>query len=584
MRPRDGQRRPLRVWAAKEFAAASGVSAPLSRPRPQGGLTVIVMPADEPANLEGAFPTSDGAAGNEQPPASRNGHAPNLDAPVVAGLTQVRVVSYATVPNAHIYRPIMRLFYENRQQYAQNLSPSQVAEQLRRRFGIERDIDDVVADLDQLARWRALDGQHDSSRAKRASELVRKHFTYDITAAGELTERYLEQLDGLVEQVGSLQGTRLPAILQELTRMAEELRQDQPDPQVLQRALTNLVAALDELHSGANDFTRELAKVMRATEALEEDAFQSYKSRVLEYLEGFRGDLEHFANPIAAAIAAVEELGVERMVDLIVSIEQAPAYNISEEEARRRVASQRRNQWTGVRNWFLGTRAQPPPFERLDANLLDAIGWILRAVQRLKERRSQRVDRSVEYRHLARLFAQSTEEDCHALYAAAFGLYAPRHFGAPEDNAELTPVQRSFWDAPLPHIEAHLRNPERRAPGQGRGARMVDNSMVQEALRNRRARERHELMQALRRFSGRGAVRLSDIKRLDETEFAHLLGWLGRALEMGEDSNGRLRAEASDGLASITLTAPAGAEPTVVLDTPRGRFHTPDYALEVNGS
>jgi hypothetical protein len=79
-------------------------------------------------------------------------------------------------------------------------------------------------------------------------------------------------------------------------------------------------------------------------------------------------------------------------------------------------------------------------------------------------------------------------------------------------------------------------------------------------------------------------VRLSDIKRLDETEFAHPLGWLGRALEAGKDHSGRLRAESSDGSAAITLTAPVSTEPTVVLDTPRGRFYTPDYELEVHGA
>lgn len=551
-----------------------------SYPEPKVAVMGESVPSDLARHGDGnGGDTEDSPDGVRVDGASRNGHQ-QMGTP---GLTQVHVVAYATAPNAHIYRPIMRLFYENRQQYGQHLPPSAVAENLRRRFGIDRDLDDVIFDLERLAQWRALEAQHDSSRARTASELVRRHFVYDITAAGELTERYLEQLDALVEQAGSLQGTRLPAILQELTRLAEELRKPEPEAQILQSALTNLVAALDELHGGANDFTRELAKVMHATEALDEEAFHAYKSRVLEYLEGFRADLERFANPIADAIAAVEEQDVERMVALIASIEQAPAYNVSEEEARRRVAATRCNQWTGVRNWFVGSRSQPPPFQRLDASLLDAIGWILRAVQRLKERRSQRVDRSVEYRHLARVFAQSTDAECHALYAAAFGLYSPRHFGAPEDDPGLTSAQCSFWEASVPHIEAHLRNPERRAPGQGRGAQMVDNSMVQEALRLRRAREREELAQAVRRFAGRGAVRLSDIKRLDETEFSHLLNWLGRALEACRDEHGLLRAESSDGSASITLTAPSSPEPRVVLDTPRGRFHTPDYELEIQG-
>lgn len=502
--------------------------------------------------------------------------------PHARGLLQVRVVAYAAAANAHIYRPIMRLLYENRQQYGQHLPPARVAEQLKRRHGLEREVDEVASDLDQLMRWGAVEAQHDATRARRASELVRRQFVYDITPAGELTERFLEALDGLVEQAGSLQGTRLPAILSELSRLADELEGPEPDAAVLQRTLTNLVAALEELRAGSADFMRELAKVMHSTEALDEDAFHAYKGRVLEYLEGFRLDLERFAGPIARAIATVEERGVERMVDAIAAIEEAPAYDVSPDETRRRAAAQRRNAWRGVRNWFIPAAGQAPPFALLDAKLLDAIGWILRAVQRLKERRSQRVDRSVEYRHLARLFESAGEDECHALYAAAFGLYAPRHFGAPEEDPELTPSGRSFWDAEAPPIEAHLRNPDRRAPGSGRGAAITDNSMARELLRGRRERERRELDDALRRFAGRGVLRLSQLGALDETEFSHLLSWIGRALESSRDPDGRLRAESSDGLASIVLTPPPDPAPVVALQTPRGRFHTPDYGLEVS--
>jgi uncharacterized protein (TIGR02677 family) len=478
----------------------------------------------------------------------------------------------------------MRLLFENRQEYGQPLAPAQVQEQLRRRYRIERELDALVGDLEALERWGAVESQHDATRAKRASELVRKQFIYDITPQGELTEDYLEQLDSLVEQVGSLQSTRLPAILQELAALAEELTKPEPEPAKLQRSLTNLVAALEELRTGASRFMRDLSKVMRSNDPLDEDAFHDYKSRVLEYLEGFRFELERFGGRIADAIAAVEEQDVERMVELIVSIEEAPAYGVSPEEARRRAATQRRLAWKGVRNWFIGSGEQSAPFTLLDAKLVEAIGWILRAVQRLRERRSHRVDRSVEYRHLARMFNAAARDECHAVFAAAFGLHAPRHFGAPEEDPEVVSPQRSFWSAPVPLIEAHLRNPDRRAPGQGRGARPPDNAEAQEAMRRRRERERRELQQVMARFAGRGSIRLSHIGKLDETEFEHLLGWLGRALESGKNAEGELRAESTDGLASITLRDPADIEQRVTLETPRGRFHTPDYSLAVEQS
>jgi uncharacterized protein (TIGR02677 family) len=501
----------------------------------------------------------------------------------MVGLARVGVTTYTNAENAHIYRPLMRLLFENRQEYGQPLSPGQLSERLRERYGIGRGVEELGLDLQGLERWGAAESQHDATRAKRASDLVRKQFIWDITPAGELTERYLEQLDSLVEQVGSLQSSRLPVILQELGQLSEELAKPNADPATLQRSLTNLVATLEELRTGASRFMRDLARVMQSATPLDEEAFHDYKSRVLEYLEGFRADLERFGGRIKHAIDAVEEQGVDRMVDLIVSLEEAPTYGISAEEARRSAATHRRNAWKGVRNWFVGSAEHEPPFALLDAKLVEAIGWILRAVQRLRERRSQRVDRSMEYRHLARLFNAAPDAECHAIFAAAFGVYAPRHFGAPEEDPELVPPQRSFWEAPVAVIETHLRNPDRRAPGQGRGAKPPDNAAAQAAMRRRREQERRELRSVLQRFSGRGAMRLSDIGDLDETAFSHLLGWLGRALEAGESADGELKAESTDGLASITLRPPVDRERRVTLETPRGRFQTPDYRLEVHG-
>lgn len=572
--------------------------APAGRPGSFSARTVAAMPGQDSSSAQDD-PTRSAASGNGrgrggngvsrgvaspglhgQASAQDSARGPRGASPVV-GLGRVRVVSYANVANAHLYRALMQLFFANRQEYGQPLSPPQVAERLRHRFGMTRDVVALVADLDALVEWGALESQHDPTRAKRASELVRKQFIYDITAEGELTERYLEQLDGLVAQAGSLQGTRLPAILGELGRLADELGKPDPDPSALQASLTNLVAALEELRRGASDFMRDLNAVMHSSDALDEDAFRTYKSRVLEYLEGFRLDLENFSAAITDAIDAVEAHGVDRMVELIASIEEAPTYNVSAEETRRRAAAARAAAWKGVRNWFVGSFDHPPPFAMLDAKLLEAIGWILRAVQRLKERRSHRIDRSVEYRRLARVFHDASDEECHAIYAAAFGLFAPRHFGGLEEDPELTPPQCSFWEAPVPLIEAHLRNPSRRPPGPGRGAQVADNSMAQEMMRQRRERERAELAEALRRFSANGPVRLRDVGRLNETEFSHLLGWLGRALETSAGADGRLTAESTDGLAIVALKPPADPRPTVTLNTPRGQFHTPDYTLEV---
>jgi hypothetical protein len=105
--------------------------------------------------------------------------------------------------------------------------------------------------------------------------------------------------------------------------------------------------------------------------------------------------------------------------------------------------------------------------------------------------------------------------------------------------------------------------------------------MAQESLRKHRELERQQLDQALATFAGQGRVRLSDIGRLSEVEFRHLLAWLGRALERPADDDGCRRAESVDGLVLIRLSERGAGPGLVALATPLGTFETPDYTLEV---
>lgn len=498
---------------------------------------------------------------------------------VVSLFAPVPQISYATAPNAHTYRAIMRIVYENREAYGQPLHPAQVADQLRSRYGVELDDDAVASLLAQLAQWQVLDARQDATRVHRASDLVRKQLTYDITAAGEHCERFLAAFDTLVDEAGSLQGQRLNDILTELRRLHSEMTGSQPDPAALQAALTNLVAALDELRRGSRTFLRELQQLTHANDALDESAFSAYKQQVVDYLLGFRTALEQRADAISRAVADVEAAGVEQMLALVASIQAAPQYGVSQQESHRRALEPLRRQWRGVRSWFSEADGQPE-FRLLDNKLTEAIEWILRTVQRLTERRSQRVDRSEEYRHLARLFAGSSDEDCHAIFHAAFGLFPPRHFGCPAEDPELVDASTSFWDAPAVPIEAHLRNPVRRARGAGRGSRVIDNDLARHALRERRLREREQLDLALRQLTSDRPLRLSDVGTLDEVAFDHLLSWLGRALET-PPAAGRRQAESSDGSVLIVLRNPDEPGRRTTLSTPVGDFTGPDYELEI---
>lgn len=490
-------------------------------------------------------------------------------------------ISYATAPSADEYRAIMRLFYENRQSYGTHLTVSDVVDRIAERHGERRSSTSVEADLEQLRRWGALDARQDNPRARTASELVRNQRIYDITAAGEECERFLDALGSLRERAGSLQGQRLTAILRELLAIAGELDRHEPRAEAVQASFTQIIAALGELSEGAKDFMRDIDRLARSTEQLQPDAFQAYKQQVLDHLTGFRVQMDDVGQQIPQAIAQVESRGVDRMLELVARGQNAPIYGLSTEESQARTVETLSRGWLGVLAWFGGVDGGAPKFALLDIKLQDAIGWILRAVNRLRERDSRRVDRSTEFRHLAGLFhTASSDDEAHALYHAAFGLTGARHFTALNRDDEVHPAQASWWDTPAVPIEARLRNPNRKSTGIGRSASVRDNAAAREALRRRRDAERAQLDGALARFDGEQSVRLSDLAELDTDAFRHLLSWIGRALERGR-SGGVRRAESADGLVMIELgDAPLGAGSVDVV-TETGVLRSPDFALRV---
>jgi len=477
----------------------------------------------------------------------------------------------------------MGVLLTNKLRFGLRLSPSQIAGRLWERFAVRYEsVDALERDLDALCAWGAVDSIQDSSRASSTREFKRKRFTYDLTAAGEIAERAALRVDRLAERIGALERSQLPELLDTLIELAVEAERSEPRPAKLVSLFNDVAARLERIRSDTGDFMRELGTVMADEQAVELGPFERYKRRVIDHLTGFRSELRRLDPQFRAAIERLEAVGLARVAAIAAESDEPPVWGLTDQEVATRRAEQLAQEWYGVRRWFCGGAGESPPWHELDRALGDAIEWIVASAQRLIDRRSRRIDRAAEYRALALLFDNlPSVEDCHALYAAAFGLYQPRHFSVTEADPELTPPTVSWWHgAPAP-VEAGLYRPGSRAPGAGRVSELPDHTMARQALAARREREREELRRALRRFSGAGPLRLEQFARLDSLEFRHLLHWLGRALSAAADHAGTRRAESQDGLVRLELRPPAERQALVEIATPEGTLAAPNYEIEV---
>jgi uncharacterized protein (TIGR02677 family) len=492
------------------------------------------------------------------------------------------VFSYINATNADLYQRVMRLFYENKRVLGSRLNESEVKSRLQREFAWEVDDDQLVSALESLVDWGALDAQHDSGRARSLKEWRQKRHNYAITQQGEVCERALQELDGLRERVGALEGSRLQAILEELARIENELALDLPDGDSLSRSLDHLRAELEALDQGVTDFMAQLANVRASAEAISDESFIAYKSRVVEYLGGFAAEFGRTSGRIEDAILRIEARGVERMIALAAANDEPPVFGKTAEEVAEIRRVEKRDNWLALHAWFSAPEGTPAPWRKLAEALGDAIEWVIQTAGRLDSHRRARVDRSAEYRHLAKLASTFDDASCHTLFNAVFALGAPRHFfGIAEDPAEAERPTARWVQAPPAPIETHLYRPGGRTGGSGTGAPVVDTTERKRLYAEQCKREREQLTRALEKFPAGTAVTLADLSELNEYEFAYLLEWLDRALCQRRGADGVLRAHSSDGTLQLLLYPPPTSEERAAVRTVRGQLDCPNYRLEV---
>ncbi len=563
------------------------------------------------------------------------------------GLPERREVSYAVGEHAERYRRIMRVFLLNKtRDIGWQLAPADVQQRLVVEFGARLDDDALERCLERLAtdgalaartdtravtsaaEWRrkrsvyditpagerverllaeldalerclerlatdgALAARTDTRAVTSAAEWRRKRSVYDITPAGERVERLLAELDALGEEIGALESGRLLTIRDALARIADGLRAvDGPRidvPAVAQRLgddLETVADAVAALRQGATDFMTQL-QAFTASDRVSSDEFVAQQDVIVSYLQGFHRDLRRHAGPIFASIADVEALGVDRLVELAMSVRELPPAigDLTPEQLAGHARAALRHRWSGVRAWFGEPGSTEAPWALLTGKLLDAIRAIIDLAERLIDRAAGRRDRVAAWDALTRIIAGVDAAEAPACLAVAVGLRAPRHLSGHDADADQHDAGGSTaWsDAPPIAVAAHLRTPGTRVPGSGSPARLAANTALADRVRARQAAEQQQLSRLLKRLQSGEVLRMSELHRLHPVELEHLLGLLSRAFGQRREPNGARLATTADGRLRLRLVPPDD-DARATIDAEHGRLDCPDYAIEILG-
>jgi uncharacterized protein (TIGR02677 family) len=486
--------------------------------------------------------------------------------------------SYTQQELTPLYRATMRLFLEAKERYRIQFRPGEVAAELPR-IGYRGEVDRAALDraLDQLVSWGNLRRSHDTGRVATLEDFRRRHFFYQMTAAGEAAERAVGEVVAALASSGSLQRVMLGAILRGLGELAAELLEPAPRPERLYELLFNAGEQFRALADNAGVFLGRLHEALDASE-VSAPAFLLYKQAVLEYLEQFVAELSELTPRIALEVGRIQAAGTERLVALAAQADRTPT-----PEGTRDRSEELRRRFQGMVVWFLGDGREAPTVEALRGAARSAVARILVVLERLQEKRFRRVNRTADLLRLAAWFDDLDDredggERAHRLFQDAFGLFGARHFSGRHEDPAAVPPGASWWEAPPVPVPPALRSTGRNT-ATGRPGQVVDHAEAKRFLVEKHRREREARAAALARFAGQGPVALADLPPLGEDELAALLTLLARLLAV-PPTGGVREARSADGLLFLRLTEPAeGALAVVAART--GYLTLPAYVLEV---
>ncbi|MBF6354088.1 TIGR02677 family protein [Nocardia higoensis] len=489
---------------------------------------------------------------------------------------RLRLFAFTTADRRADYLRVLRAFDSARAAYVVLLHADEVTEWVLGSGGGELTAAEAAPLLDQLHRWNVLERSYDGTRAATLAEYRNRHFVYQFTQPGYQAYRAVADVLDARGEEASLSRLVLPELLADLGALAEANRAG--DAERVYRTLRRLDTTLSDLAGRAAHFYLSLGDLLRTTEVTPE-SFLAHKDTLLAHMREFGMDLARFAPRLAEGIAAIEETGVETMLERAARCDERVLLSRADREADWRA------RWQGLRGWFVLSADGPrdgfgagTEAERLREATMSAIAAVLALLRRVTEARRGGVSRESALRHLAAWFtAAPTAESAHALFDAVFGLGRPRHLAMEHPDADLVPSSRSWWEAPPLEISRTLAETGR-PPGAAAPGRIQRDQASVRRLRETQLATQRARAEAARSLAG------ADVhgRVLDERETEMLLRLLDAASTAWVPVSGRV-AGSSGSDSGVTLTVSEHPEPTVVR-TARGLLHLNNRRLEVRAA
>lgn len=379
----------------------------------------------------------------------------------------IHETSYLSVPNANIYRKIMRCFYKEYEKMHFQLYKEDVYQLLKSDSEfVDYTMNQLEADLDALVKWKNLTPIQDPGKVYTIADYKNKQYRYTMSEYAVEIERLTVRLENIFMESGNLSTNffqRLEkslgetefikdASLKEINEWWNLLQED------FKRLNQNYQDYLRDFYSGKTE------RLMKSVE------FVLHKDKFINYLTDFVQELQHRSRRIERILVqhmpTIETVILQKVIESELDIPHAflELHGNLEPNIQENVIGK----WNSLKRWFLDEQGRECESRKVLKITNDIIRSIIQNAALIVQLQNWGISRKDDYQKFLELFLNcATMEEAHCLSAHVFGIQRIQHLKTNEAREEDGINHSVYEEDPIefymkPHTRAYREKKDKR--------------------------------------------------------------------------------------------------------------------------
>ncbi len=397
-------------------------------------------------------------------------------------LEAINETSYLSVPDAKIYRKIMRYFYREYEKMHFQLYKEDVYALLKEENEFAGyTMNQLEMDLDALVKWKNLTPIQDPGKVYTIADYKNKQYRYTMSEYAVEIERLTVRLENIFMESGNLS-----------TNFFVRLEKSLEEAEVMQGASLKevnewwnlLQEDFKRLNQNYQDYLRDFysGKTEHLMKSVE---FVLHKDKFLKYLTDFVQELQHRSKRIEQLLIQqlpiIEGVILERVIQSEQDIPHAflELHGNLEPNIRENVMGK----WDSLKRWFIDIPGRECESRKVLKITNDVIRSIIQNAALIVQLQNWGISRKDDYQKFLELFLKCENmEDAHCLSAHVFGVQKIQHFKTNSPREEEGINNSIYEENPVEfYVKPHSRTYREKKDKRGFADKSLEKMMRREA-------------------------------------------------------------------------------------------------------